>query len=165
MCPDNLLPRRRSARAFVVPSDLPPGPERRIAGGIVLTTMADWYANGVDLVRDGARGVSITDRSPVVTESAAPSRGAAFEYHGSGAGRVEAFGWQYGFAWLLNPAEHQFAYWTLPQDVFAHLPDCQFPQIVLARSRGSGCMPLWLTPGGAMAALNVAAFAWALAVA
>lgn len=148
----------------------PPVPDgRRIDGGVCFTTMRDWYDHGADLVRDPrVRHLSIFDRSPWVIEIE-ESTGLDRAHVELCQGRrpawhwVDAYSWQYGFRWQWDPAQDQCAAYTLPQEVYRHMPPCPYPAIVERRAGGLGPPPRWPTPGLAMACLNVAAWNWAAA--
>ncbi len=151
---------------FEIGPPIPPG--RRIEHGVVFTTMRDWYDNGPDIVRDvpGVRHLSIFDRSPWVIqieEDTGLDRGHVELVRGRRPSSywVDAYSWQHGFRWVWDPAEDQCAAYTIPQDVYRHLPPCPYEAIVRARASGLGPPPRWATPGLAMACMNVAAWNWA----
>ena len=144
---------------------------RRFERGVCFTTIRDWYERGLLIlaVYPELTAVSILDRSPLVLE-VEESSGESRRYVElrEGVRRpashwVSAYGWMYGYRWLYAPEEEACGAYHLPAAIFEHLPDCQFPVIAARRRGGSGDTPRWRTPEMAAAAMNVAAWNWAVA--
>jgi hypothetical protein len=111
----------------------------------VSCTLPDWLESGTSLVGAGVTAVRLVDRHPESFRDRLSPRG--------------AFGWQFGRRWL-DPEMPSWR-WTVPEEIFMHLPDCPVPEVVAGRVLGAGIRPRWPTADEAHGALSAAAIAWA----
>lgn len=109
-------------------------------------TMKGWLSNGYRLVEQGG-GVRIMGRRPrMVRDDLSP--------------RTE-YGWQRGDQWHDDTVT---ASSTLPAPIFRHLPTCANPRVRRLLAEGNEVMPRWPSESSAFAALDRAAWDWALAL-
>jgi hypothetical protein len=115
---------------------------------VIHATIGEWMRTGPQSVADGATAVVITDRSPFPTDDRITPEG--------------AYGWQYGWRWLAEEEDVPCSRWTIPEAVYMHLPPTPYPEVEKTRKKGYGLMIRYPVREEAKAALDGAAFAWAV---